>query len=286
MSNIDQFESLFRSAIRDVYEYRKLSFKHPLIVTDLQGQADMDFINQVKLFSQTTDIAGNGEWHYLNKDDFFSTSELLNAVEALKPDLIFTYRNMHSEAWKYPHSLGEHLDVLIQKTDVPVFIMPHPTAGYAHDHAMKNCDVVMALTDHLSNDHELVNHAVYFTQNKGTLYLGHIEDVDIFNRYIEAISRIQTINTDEAREEIAKELLKQPESYINSVIEHLSEKSLDMRVISEVSFGHHLTEFRKRIDDYRVDLLVMNAKDSQQMAMHGLAYPLAIELRQIPLLMI
>ncbi len=286
MSNIDQFESLFRSAIRDVYEYRALEFINPLIITDLQGQENADFMGQVRQFSQTTDIAEGGEWHNLNKSNFFSTSELLNAVERIKPDLIFTYRNMHSEAWRYPHSLGEHLDVLIQKTQVPVFIMPHPTAGYARDHAMKNCDVVMALTDHLSNDHELVNHAVYFTQNNGTLYLGHIEDIDTFNRYIEAISRIQTINTDEAREAIARELLKQPESYIDSVIEHLRDKHLNVSVISEVSFGHHLTEFRKCIDDYHIDLLIMNAKDHQQMAMHGLAYPLAIELRQIPLLMI
>ena len=34
------------------------------------------------------------------------------------------------------------------------------------------------------------------------------------------------------------------------------------------------------------DLLVMNTKDDEQMAMHGLAYPLAIEVRSIPLLLL
>ena len=286
MSNIDQFESLFRSAVRDVYLYRDINFSKPLVVTDLHEKANVEFINQVKQFSLSVNIARDGNWHSLNKDDFLSTSELLGAVDSLKPDLIFTYRNMHSQAWKYPHSLGEHLDVLIQKTASPIFILPHPEAGYAMNHTMKNCDVVMALTDHLSNDHELVNYAVRFTQNKGTLYLDHIEDIYTFNRYIDAISRIQTIDTDDASEKLARELLKQPETYINTVIEHIKNKKLNIDIKSEVSFGHHLTEFRKRIDAYKVDLLVMNAKDHQQMAMHGLAYPLAVELRQIPLLMI
>lgn len=30
----------------------------------------------------------------------------------------------------------------------------------------------------------------------------------------------------------------------------------------------------------------MNTKDEDQLAMHGLAYPLAVELREIPLLML
>ncbi len=286
MSNIDQFESLFRSAIHDVYEYSKLNFSSLLIVTDLQATENEAFSAQVKNFLSAANLSENAKWHNLARGDFVTTSELLDAVAEIKPDIIFTYRNMHSTAWKHPHSLGEHLDVLIQKTDSPIFILPHPDAGYAMDHAMENRDVVMALTDHLSNDHALVNYAVCFTQSKGALYLGHIEDIDTFDRYIDAISRIQTIDTDDAKEKLAKELLKQPQSYINSVIEHLKEEKLDIDVRSEVSFGHHLTEFRKCIEDYKVDLLVMNARDHQQMAMHGLAYPLAVELRQIPLLMI
>lgn len=286
MSNIDQFESLFRSAVHDVYEYSKLNFSNLLIVTDLEAVENEEFSTQVKKFLLVTKLFENAKWHSLARGDFLTTSELLDAVSDIKPDIIFTYRNIYSTAWKHPHSLGEHLDVLIQKTDSPIFILPHPDAGYAMDHAMENRDVVMALTDHLSNDHALVNHAVCFTQDKGRLYLGHIEDIDTFNRYINAISRIQTIDTEDAKEKLAKELLKQPRSYIHSVIEHLKDEKVNIDVRSEVSFGHHLSEFRKRIEDYKVDLLVMNARDHQQMAMHGLAYPLAVELRQIPLLMI
>ena len=40
------------------------------------------------------------------------------------------------------------------------------------------------------------------------------------------------------------------------------------------------------IDEHKIDLLVMNTKDEYQTAMHGLAYPLAVELRSIPLLLL
>ena len=53
-----------------------------------------------------------------------------------------------------------------------------------------------------------------------------------------------------------------------------------------VSFGHSLSDYKLYIQEYKIDLLVMHAKDHDQLAMHGLAYPLAIELREIPLLMI
>ena len=51
-------------------------------------------------------------------------------------------------------------------------------------------------------------------------------------------------------------------------------------------FGHHLFEYRRLIEQHEVDLLVLNTKDEDQLAMHGIAYALAVELRQIPLLML
>lgn len=286
MSNIDQFESLFLSATRDIYQYQKINFKNVLLVTDLNRSECDVFSEQVKEFSRLANIKDNGEWNTLIKDDFSSTHDLLEIVERIKPDLIFTYRNLHSQAWKHPHSLGEHLDVLIQKTAAPVFILPHPAADYALNHAMKDCNIIMALTDQLSNDHTLVNHAVSFTEKNGSLYLMHIEDADVFDKYIQAISKIQSIDTSNARKKIADELLKQPTTYINTVKNRLEQENLSINIKTIVDFGHRLSEFTKYINEYKVDLLVMHAKDNQQMAMHGLAYPLAIELRQIPLLML
>ena len=291
MGKIDQFESVFRSSLHDVYEYQPICFNNVLIITDLQAQAMDDFVAQVKGFADPRSMCSEENcaeenWQYLSQNDFNSTEELLSQVKRIQPDLIFTYRNLHSKAWKFPHSLGEHLDVLIQQTSVPIFILPHPHADYALDHSMQNCDVVMALTDHLSNDHDLVNHAIRFTQKEGVLYLGHIEDKETFERYMDAISRIQSINTEDAQNKLSKELLKLPKQYINSVVTRMQQEKLPLEIKADVRFGHHLTEFKQCIKDYKVDLFVLNAKEHQQMAMHGLAYPLAVELRQIPLLML
>ena len=37
---------------------------------------------------------------------------------------------------------------------------------------------------------------------------------------------------------------------------------------------------------YPLNLLVLNTLDGEQLAMHGQAYPLAVELRGVPLLML
>ena len=50
--------------------------------------------------------------------------------------------------------------------------------------------------------------------------------------------------------------------------------------------GRRLVEYSRLIDEHEIDLLLMRTKDEDQLAMHGLAYPLAVELRKIPLLML
>jgi len=144
----------------------------------------------------------------------------------------------------------------------------------------------MAITDHLTNNHGLVNHAVCFVRSGGELYLTHIEDEEVFERYIDAISKIPSIDTDEARERLAEQLLQEPERYIESCRSVLETHGLSLRINSIVKFGHHLRQYHAAVEAHQVNLLVMNTKDDDQLAMHGLAYPLAVELRQLPLLML
>ena len=54
----------------------------------------------------------------------------------------------------------------------------------------------------------------------------------------------------------------------------------------DVSHRDRVDAGERLIEEHEVDLLVMNTKDEDQLAMHGLAYSLAIELRAIPLLML
>ncbi len=50
--------------------------------------------------------------------------------------------------------------------------------------------------------------------------------------------------------------------------------------------GHHVTQYLELVESHEIDLLVLNTKDEDHSAMHGLAYPLAVELRDTPLLML
>ena len=103
---------------------------------------------------------------------------------------------------------------------------------------------------------------------------------------MEAISKISTIDTDVARVEIQARLLKDPEDYIKSCQEGLARSAPELTVEAIITSGHHIRAYQRLIEEHEVDLLVMNTKDEDQLAMHGLAYPLAVELRDIPLLML
>lgn len=284
MTQIDQFESIFRSALRDVFVYEPVVIRTALLITDRRQSEAQDYLLDVRRFLAV--LGTNVGWQVFGDENRFSTLDVLSKIEQTKPDLVCTYRNLHDEAWRHPHSLGEHLDVLLQKTDAPVVILPHPDADYAHAHAMEDTNNVMAMTGHLANDPRLVNYAAAFTATAGTLYLSHLEDDAVFERYMAAISKIPDIDSDVAREKIAVQLLKEPRDYAAGSARVLKENRPDLSVEMGIAFGHRLSEYKRAIGEHEIDLLVMNAKDDDQLAMHGLVYPLAIELRQIPLLML
>ncbi|MDE1465387.1 hypothetical protein [Spartinivicinus poritis] len=285
MSSVDQFESVFRAAVKDVYHYHPVKIESVLLITD-QTEADSVKIKQ-QLQQFSPQLCSNSiHWHLSANEKSKTTEALLQEVEAIKPDLICSYRNLYSNAWQFPHSLGEHLDVLLQHTTIPVLVIPHPKASYAGEHALTQSTSVMVVTDHLTLDHDLVHYGVAFTSPGGNLHLSHIEDKAYFQRIIKAISKIATINTDDAQEKLAKQLLKEPHDFIRSCPSALAEANINLNVIEHVSFGHHIKDYKKLIEDHELDLLVMNTKDEDQLAMHGIAYPLAVELRQIPLLML
>ena len=281
---VDQFESVFRSAAKDPFQYERISFNRILIVSDLEAEEAERFENGVKSF---LDVLGAGPvWKSVRNSDFSSVESLLEAVKAENSDLIVSYRNLRSDAWKWPYTLGEFLDALVQIAEPPVLVVPHPRAGRASEHAMENTDRVMVMTDHLTSDHRLVNVATRLTDKEGQLFLAHVEDEQPFERYIETISKIDSIETEAAKEAIQEQLLKEPRDYIASCVQVLKDHSLTITVESHIGMGHHLSEYRLLLDEHEVDLLIMNTKDEDRLAMHGIAYPLAVELREIPLLLL
>ena len=197
-----------------------------------------------------------------------------------------TYRHLHSEAWRWPYSLGEHLDVLIQESAPPVAILPHPDREGVPEHALKNTDSVMAINSHLVGEDALVNYAASLTAIGGTLHLTHVEDDAVFERYLDVISKIPEIDTDVARETIHEQLLREPSAYIDSCETALREAGVDLRVVKHVTHGHRLEEYRNAIKDHQVDLVVLQGHDEDQLAMNATAYSVAVELRTTPLLIV
>lgn len=253
-----------------------------LVVTDLKSEAANKYMENAKAFFSSID----GSWDTLSSENFKTVRELLDLVENKNPDLIITYRHLHSEAWQWPHSLGEHLDVLIQVTEPPVAIMPHPDREGVPEHAVKTTDSVMAVNDHLVGEDGLVNHAIFMTDTGGSLHLTHIEDDSIFNRYMEVIGKIPEIDTDIARETIQAQLLGEPSDYIDSCETVLNEKHTNLKVIKHIAHGHPLEEYRKVVAENKISLVVLQAHDENQLAMNATAYSLAVELRTTPLLIV
>jgi hypothetical protein len=285
MTNLDQFESVFKSADKAVYTYDRPTFDRVLLVTDLNEADAAGIANRVRSFLTAIDEADT-RWDTLCGDDFGSVQALLENIEKQKPDLIVTYRHLHSEAWKWPHSLGEYLDVMTQATSVPVMVLPHPDAQRALPHSIKDTDRVMAITNHLTGDNQLINMALAFTKPGGTCWLTHVESQPVFERYMDAVSKIPGIDTDIAREALGEQLLKEPRDFIVACREVLDAQGLQVRIEEVVAMGRRVDEYGELIAKREIDLLVLHTKDDDQLAMHGAAYALAVELRGIPLLML
>ena len=285
MTKLDQFQSVFLAADKTALQYEKLAVEHVLVVSDLDGDAAGALSTQVRSFLSVVDGDGT-RWARLDGGGFSTVKQLLDTVDELAPDLIVTYRHLHSSAWQWPHSLGEYLDVLTQATRVPVVVLPHPAAARDLPHTLQHTACVMAITDHLSGDDRLVNYALGFTEAGGHCWLTHVEPQAGFDHYLDVIATIPEIDTESARELIEKQLLKAPRDYIASCRRQIAEQHLSCKIGEIVTMGRRLGEYRRLITEHRIDLLVINTMDDDQLAMHGLAYPLAVELRQIPLLML
>ena len=284
MTNLNTFESVFKSADKPVYGYRRVDISRLLLVTDLSDLEATPLLGQVRSFLSA--LGENLEWKHLGGGDFSSVGQLLEKVESAAPDLVVTYRHLHSNAWRWPHGLGEYLDVLNQAIEIPVLVLPHPDAERALPHAIVNTDCVMAITDHLTADTRLVDYALRMTAPSGSCWLTHIESQRQFDGFLAAVEKIPEIETDDVRQLVEAQLLKEPRDYIESCREEIQAHGIGVEIESIVAMGDRLSEYRRMVEDHRVDLLVLNTLDGDQLAMHGQAYPLAVELRGIPLLML
>ncbi len=292
---VDQFESIFKRADKARFEYRRPEIRRITLVTDLNATDTAALLQRVQQFLAVLK-PDRPEWHTLGEGDYDRKSDLLDKLVQQQTDLIVTSRNLRQSDKNTPHSLGVYLDTLTQATSTPVLVLPDERhrgedtlRGTASDTASGTASgtaSVMVATDHLAGDARLISHAVRFTQAAGHVHLCHVEDDAAFAYYLDAISKIPAIDTALAEQTLREQLLKQPADYIAHCIEVLRSHGQTATLHAHVLMGHRLRDFRRLIDEHRTDLLVLNTKDEDQQAMHGLAYPIAVEFRDIPLLML
>ena len=284
VGKVDQFESIFRSAAKTRFEYSAVQVESVLVVSDRDERAASEFGDRVRSRLAVLERGENIRWRVVHGGEYDSVPALLELVETERPDLICTYRHLHSDSWQWPYTLGEYIDVLTQVTSTPIIVLPHPERQPVD--AVRGTKVVMAMTNHLVGDHALVNWAARFTDEGGRLVLSNVEDDSALDRFIEAVGRIPSIDTDTTRIAIEDRLERDVRDFMLSCSEEIVRAALPISVESVVAHGHHLSEYTRLVEEHRAELLVMHTKDEDQLAMHGLAYPLAIEVRSIPLLLL
>lgn len=284
MPKLDEFESVFRSASKPRYRHVRTQIHKVLVFTDMDAEATRRFVADIDDF--LSELGEGVTWRGADGDSYQYADELLAIVEEFKPDLICTYRNLHGRARHFPFSLGALVDVLTQATTTPVMLLPAPTTDGRLSSKCRQTKRVMVLTHRMTGSDQLVSFGVRFTEPRGDLYLTHLEEEEVYARYMEAISKIPSIDTDAAAEAIREQLLKEPRDYIRSCIEELSHQGLTMAIHEVVEMGHHLRDCKRLVERFGVDLIIMNSKDEERLAMHGLAYPLAVELRDTPILLL
>ena len=286
MTQIDQFESVFKAADKPQFLYEPIEFTNVLVITDLNDEAAANHCQQLEQLLTGLNDTVAPTYQMITGNEFSTVASLIQQVEDAKPDLICMYRNLHSPASDFPYSLGIYVDVMAQATPIPVLILPHPDSSQPTGEQTDAIERVMAITNHLAGDHQLVNYAAALTPASGCLYLSHVEDKGTFERYATTIGKIPEIETEKAQEQILNQLLKEPREFVHSCREAFSITQLMLKIEEVVVLGHRMNDYQRLIEEHGIDLLVMNTKDEDQLAMHGLAYPLAVELRHLPLLLV
>ena len=280
---IDEFESIFKRSERTLYHYADASIRKVAVITDGDQVTAAELSNDMKRF--LPHLAEQAEWQYVTGDQYQNVNDLLRIMAESNPDLIVTSRCLDESSLVPQHTLGVYVDVMTQTLSTPILLLPG-TAPQPHPLGNRACEGVMVVTDNLAGDDQLVNHAVACTAAKGTVWLCHVEDDVLFRRYLEAIGRIPEINTEQAQELIAEQLVAIPTQYAQSCIDGLKKAGVDRTIEQIVEFGHQVNRYRQLVARYPVDLLVTNTKDKDQLAMHGIAYALSVELTEVAQLLL
>ena len=288
MTQLDQFESVFKAASKEAFHFASVDIEKVMVITDLDATDAAQWATSVEGFLSVLRSDGKGpSWKVLSDSDYDSVEAIQRAVQEESPDLVCTYRNLKSDAWRWPYSLGAYANALVRTVAPPVLLLPHPKVDRQKDWTLINTDRVLVVTDHLAGDDRLVNYGVRFCEEKGALFLAHIEDDVVFERYMRAIEKLPAIDTEIARTQIKHQLLREAHDFVVQCRAIIAKHRPSIHVDEVVELGHQVAHYKQIVEKHQVDLLILHGDDVQhEIAMHGVAYALTVELTALPILLL
>ena len=102
MSTVDQFESVFKAAAKTTYVHEKHPLGKVMLVTDMENAEATLYLQTVRKFLEGILPETQTDWMLESKDGFENVKDLLDKVEEHQPDLVISYRNLRSDAWRWP----------------------------------------------------------------------------------------------------------------------------------------------------------------------------------------
>lgn len=282
---LDDFDAVFRSAVKDRFTLTAPSIGSVLLLTDMLPSEAATLETVVKRLLGKAAVRTELAWRTAGGDEVSSIDDMLALVAELEPDLVVCYRHLLGARKDLKHSLGSAVDTLTQATSVPILLLPPPTRPN-FEQLCAGLDRVLVITDHLSGDDRLANWGVALCADRGTLYLAHVEDQAVFDRYTEVLRMIPDVDTEDTMARFRKKLLGRPADFIKTIADGLAETGISETVVPIVTMAHALSDYKRLIETHDIQLVVMNTKDAAQLAMHGMAYALSVEIQDRPLLLL
>ncbi|MEM7039411.1 MAG: hypothetical protein AAF570_20730 [Bacteroidota bacterium] len=285
MRDLGEFVSVFKRALRDQFDYQRIEINQILLITDLSPTDLPAYTEEVQTYLDPEFERNSYTLSTIGKEDWSNWADMRAQLDDLKPDLVVTYRLLRVAHTEILTSLGVYVDSLTQVTPYPVLLMPNPHMP-GHESAPQQLGVVVVATEHMYTDHSLVNYGIRFTPRNNELFLCHVDDGDTFEYYMKAIEKIPELDNDIAREKLEEQLNVMPKHYAESVQREIEAHKKEVKLCSIVEIGHIIDRYRALIAKEPVSLLAFTTKDDTQLAMHSLGYSLAVEFRNMPILLI
>ncbi|MCG8419044.1 MAG: universal stress protein [Proteobacteria bacterium] len=282
---LDDFESLFRSSVKARFHLDSPRMESVVLLTDLPADQAESLESTARRFLSASLAVDKLAWRTTCEGEFGRVREMVSLLDKERPDLVISYRHLLGRDKDLLHSLGSFIDTVTQVTEFPVLLLP-PLGHSNFEQRMARLETVLVATDHIIGDERLINWGLFMCPEHGTVVLAHVEDDTTFQRYMDIIAMIPDANTETTVERIKKKLLGRPADYIGSIAEALESAHIDEKVVPIVTMGRALSDYQRIVEEHNVDLIVLNTKDESQLAMHGMAYAISVELHDRPLLLL